>query len=267
MIDVVYTLARDEAGNLVAALLPAAAAASLAAADRLRAGGGQCQPRRSSSRSPRTSCPPSWSLGVMPHTEWLARDAGGLRANGSLALGVAGRCCPARSASSARLRRAEALELGQLTAAGARLDAADSASLPAARAAAAELAFRAAGALVVAAGSRSSWLISTRSGWPGRRCSCWCSAHGRRLRSASHMLADSRRRGLPGARIGQNRCRAGTARSGSARRRPARARHRPRDRPRRRSRVLGAEDLRPAAVPPCTARGSAARRGAASSST
>ena len=30
--------------------------------------------------------------GVMPHAQWLVRDAAGLRPNGSLSLGVAGRC-------------------------------------------------------------------------------------------------------------------------------------------------------------------------------
>lgn len=72
------------------------------------------------------------------------RDAGALRLNGSLALGVARRC--ALLTGSAGL--AAAVEEAR-----AALDAADADAMPAARAAAAELALRAAGLLTVGAGA------------------------------------------------------------------------------------------------------------------
>lgn len=76
-----------------------------------------------------------------------AWDAGpALRANGSLALGVAGRC--------ARLLGPGALDAG-IEACRLRLDRAGPEEMAAARASASELAWRAAGALVVATGSRS----------------------------------------------------------------------------------------------------------------
>jgi alkylation response protein AidB-like acyl-CoA dehydrogenase len=81
-----------------------------------------------------------------PLAALLAGDAAGLRLNGSLALGLVLRCT--------RLIGPSPLD-GELTAARARLGAAGPAELPAARAAAAALAHRAAGALVVATGSRA----------------------------------------------------------------------------------------------------------------
>jgi alkylation response protein AidB-like acyl-CoA dehydrogenase len=151
MIDVVHTLARDEAGNLVAALLPAAASASLAA-DPVRLAAVNAS-RTVQLRFTAHFVPADLVIEVVPLPEWQARDAAGLRANGSLALGLTGRCTQLMAelrpdAPAAPLER-------ELTGARAWLDAADSASMPAARATAAELAFRAAGALAVAAGSRS----------------------------------------------------------------------------------------------------------------
>jgi alkylation response protein AidB-like acyl-CoA dehydrogenase len=87
--------------------------------------------------------------GIEPYDQWLARDRLGLRTNGSLALGVAGRCC--------RLLGPGPLDAA-LVACRAGLDRAatsDREALPAARAAASELAYRAAGALAVASGSRA----------------------------------------------------------------------------------------------------------------
>jgi len=83
---------------------------------------------------------------TLPFAEWPARDAAALRTNGSLALGVAGRCC--RLIGPSRLD-------GELDACRAALDAGPPRALPPARAAAAELAVRAANTLVVAYGSRS----------------------------------------------------------------------------------------------------------------
>lgn len=151
MVDVVHTLARDQAGNVVAALLPATASASLAA-DLLDLAAVNAS-RTAELRFTAHFVPAELVSGVMPLSEWQARDAAGLRANGSLSLGLAGRCARLMSLLGAAT---PAVPLQQeLTAARARLDSADTDSMPAARAAAAELAFRAAGALAVAAGSRS----------------------------------------------------------------------------------------------------------------
>ncbi|MFB9177785.1 acyl-CoA dehydrogenase family protein [Dactylosporangium sucinum] len=77
---------------------------------------------------------------------WSQPDAGTLRFNGSLALGVANRC--SRLVDDGALR-------AQLDACRAALDGADPAGMPPARAAASELALRAAAALAVATGSRA----------------------------------------------------------------------------------------------------------------
>jgi alkylation response protein AidB-like acyl-CoA dehydrogenase len=83
-----------------------------------------------------------------PYRQWQDDDAKGLRLNGSLALGVVGRC--------ARLVGSAALERDLATCRDALDDAherADVVALPAARAAASELAVRAAAAAVVARGA------------------------------------------------------------------------------------------------------------------
>ncbi len=149
LIDVVHTLARDESGNLVAALLPARAGPGLAVSHLSLVA-------VNASRTVELSfteyfVPSSLVTGVTPYAAWLARDAAGLRANGSLALGVAARC--ARLAAAVRGPDA-AVDAG-LTAVRDALDSAGSAGMAVARAAAAEFAFRAAGILVVSAGSRS----------------------------------------------------------------------------------------------------------------
>lgn len=85
---------------------------------------------------------------TLPYARWGARDAAGLRMNGSFALGVAGRAI--------RLLGERALALpAELDACRATLDAAAPDDLPAARAAASELAMRAATTLTVAEGARS----------------------------------------------------------------------------------------------------------------
>jgi alkylation response protein AidB-like acyl-CoA dehydrogenase len=88
--------------------------------------------------------------GTLPYAEWPARDAAGLRLNGSLALGVADRCRrlladPGLAASLAR----------DVDAARSALDAASPAYLPVARAGASELALRAAATLLTAVGARA----------------------------------------------------------------------------------------------------------------
>lgn len=77
---------------------------------------------------------------------WQGTDAAGLRGNGSLALGVAGRC--------AALLESDDLA-GQVDRLREQLDAAGTDELPVARAAASELCWRAASQLVVGTGGRS----------------------------------------------------------------------------------------------------------------
>lgn len=81
-----------------------------------------------------------------PWADWPARDAMGLRTNGSLALGVAARCC--------RLIGPSSLD-DELAARRATLDAGTPETMPAARAAAAAFAVQAASALVAHEGSTS----------------------------------------------------------------------------------------------------------------
>ena len=81
-----------------------------------------------------------------PWSEWPARDAMGLRANGSLALGVAARCC--------RLIGPSPLD-EQLSARRDALDSATPETMPVARAAAATFAVQTASALVAREGSTS----------------------------------------------------------------------------------------------------------------
>ena len=85
---------------------------------------------------------------VAPYTPPPAYDGGG-RPNGSLALGVAGRCL--------QLLGSSALD-AELEACRQQLDAASEEALSEARAAAAELAARAAAALIVGRGSRSIFI-------------------------------------------------------------------------------------------------------------
>jgi hypothetical protein len=94
----------------------------------------------------------------MPLLEWQRVDAAGLRSNGSLALGLAASCCARIGPSPLD---------GELVRAREHLDAATPETMPAARAAASELALRAAGAFVVANGSRS--VLTGRSGSDSER--------------------------------------------------------------------------------------------------
>jgi alkylation response protein AidB-like acyl-CoA dehydrogenase len=161
MIDVVHTLARDDAGNLVAALLPAQVSATLTAS-RLEL------VAVNASRTVELAFTGHFVSadlvsGSMPHAQWLARDAAGLRPNGSLSLGVAGRCgwlLGQLGGSSGQSSGAAVLLTAELAAIRANLDAAaapgsDGSALPAARAAANVLAFQAAGLLVAAASSHA----------------------------------------------------------------------------------------------------------------
>lgn len=83
---------------------------------------------------------------TLPYAQWGARDAAGLRMNGSFALGVAAR--------ATRLLGPTPLST-RLDACRAALDAATPETLPAARASASAFAMRAATTLTVASGARS----------------------------------------------------------------------------------------------------------------
>ncbi len=176
MIDVVHALARDDAGRLVAALLPAQVSDTLTASrlDLVAVNASRTVELAFTGHF----VPDELITGVTPHADWLARDAAGLRPNGSLSLGVAGRCCrlldqlagPADGAAhgssgplAAELAaRRAALDAAALDAAGPDVAGPDvagpgsgTASMPAARAGASAFAFQAAGLLVAAAGSHS----------------------------------------------------------------------------------------------------------------
>jgi Acyl-CoA dehydrogenase, N-terminal domain len=156
MIDVVHTLARDDYGNLVAALLPARVSATLAAS-RLNLAA------VNASRTVELAftghfVPAELVSGVVTHGQWLARDAASLRPNGSLSLGVAARCDRLLGGLAGPAGQSSAATgplVAELTARRAALAAADPEALPAARAAASALAFEAAGLLVTGAGSHS----------------------------------------------------------------------------------------------------------------
>ena len=144
MIDTLYAVARDGQDNLVAALLDAGDGPTLSA-----------RPLRmvsvNASRTVELSfdshfVPGERVTSVMPHAQWLAADAMGLRMNGSLALGLAARCC--------QMIGPGPLD-AELACCRGALDAAGPAELPAARATAAALAMRTAAALVTVTGSRA----------------------------------------------------------------------------------------------------------------
>lgn len=156
MIDVVYTLARDDTGNIVAALLPARVNGTLTAA-RLSLVAVNAS-RTVELAFSNYFVPGELVTGVFPHEQWLVRDASGLRPNGSLALGVAQRCCRllAHFADTGNRHGAGAANLAsELAARRTALDGADVASMPAARAAASAFALQAAGVLVAVAGSHA----------------------------------------------------------------------------------------------------------------
>jgi alkylation response protein AidB-like acyl-CoA dehydrogenase len=164
LIDVLYTLARTKEGDLVAALLPGRAGDQLTAS-RMRLvavnASGTVELTFTGYFVPEESV-----CSVFPQDEWLAQEPRRLRPNGSLALGLAGRCCRLAGPSPLdaeldRLRdRLDRAALDRAALDGAVLDTAAAAGpgaddMPAARAAAAELAYRAAAAAITAAGSRS----------------------------------------------------------------------------------------------------------------
>jgi alkylation response protein AidB-like acyl-CoA dehydrogenase len=160
MIDVLHTAARDESDTVVWSLVDAVPGPSLTvrplslvAAD------------ASSTVEVRFTghfVPAERVTGTLPYADWPARDAAGLRMNGSFALGVAARCVSLMTPTAAS-RPASAVAAGdasdplsaELETRRAALDAATPEELPAARAAASEFAMRAATILAVTAGARA----------------------------------------------------------------------------------------------------------------
>jgi alkylation response protein AidB-like acyl-CoA dehydrogenase len=141
-VDLLYTAARDEQDDIVWAVLDAQAGRTLSA---------EPLPMMAVMASSTVKLgfdghfvPAGRVTSTMPLPEWQQRDRAALRANGSLALGLAARCC--------ELIGPSALD-GQLAACREALDAAGPDTMPAARAGACELAIRAAAALVVTVGS------------------------------------------------------------------------------------------------------------------
>ncbi|MEJ3749895.1 acyl-CoA dehydrogenase family protein [Actinomycetes bacterium KLBMP 9797] len=144
MIDVLYAAARDERDTILWALVDAVPGPSLAV---------RPVPLAAVDASATVEVrftnhfvPAERVTGTLPYPEWSARDAAGLRMNGSFALGVAGRCLA--------LLGPGPLD-GELAACRTALDAATPETLPTARAAASELAMRAATTLVATRGARS----------------------------------------------------------------------------------------------------------------
>ena len=144
LVDVLYVAARDDHGDLVTMLVPARDGPALAA-------------RRLAPVATSASCtvelsfdglfvPADRVLEIISLPDWQAGDVRGLRSNGSLALGVAARCCALAGPG---------LLDGELASRRQALDSAALQDMPAARAAAAELAMRASATLVTTAGSRS----------------------------------------------------------------------------------------------------------------
>jgi alkylation response protein AidB-like acyl-CoA dehydrogenase len=144
LVDTLYAAARDADDTIIWALLDAGEGGTLtvAAMDMVVARAS----RTVRLRFEEYFVPDERVTGTMPHAAWAQRDPATLRFNGSLALGVAGRCC--------RLLGPGPLD-AQLAASRDALDAAGPETLPDARAAASDLALRAAGAVAVAAGSRA----------------------------------------------------------------------------------------------------------------
>ena len=147
LVDTFYVAARDERDNVVTAFVPAepGGASPTLSAELLRMVAVNAS-RTALIRFDGHFVPAGRVIATVPHRDWLAQDSMHLRGNGSLALGVAGRCCELIGASPLD---------GELARRRAALDAASPAQLPAARADASELAMRAAAALVTVQGSRA----------------------------------------------------------------------------------------------------------------
>lgn len=143
-IDVLRAAARREDGDIVWALIDARDSATLSA-ERLRLAAVNASATVTLSFRDHF-VGDDRLISIQPFDEWQAGDRASLRLNGSLALGVAGRC--ALLLESEPLRDAVAV-------CRATLDRATPDDMPAARARASELALHAATTLVVTGGGRS----------------------------------------------------------------------------------------------------------------
>jgi alkylation response protein AidB-like acyl-CoA dehydrogenase len=144
LVDVVHVAALDDTGDVVWLLVDAGRAPTMRVApQRLVAcdASGTVTVSFEGHDVPGERCTARTS-----YADWQRADADTLRGNGSLALGVAGRC--------AALLGSDGL-VGEVDRTREQLDAAGADEMPAARAAASELCWRAAGQLVVATGARS----------------------------------------------------------------------------------------------------------------
>jgi alkylation response protein AidB-like acyl-CoA dehydrogenase len=145
LVDVLHVAARTGSGEVLWALVDARPGAGLTAEPmRLAAVSASATVRL---RLSGCRVPDVRVTGVGPLPAATGADARSLRVNGSLALGLAGRC--AALTGSAEVA-------GAVDAARCALDAADGDTMPAARAAAAELALRAAGLLAVHTGANAA---------------------------------------------------------------------------------------------------------------
>ncbi|MGA7987684.1 MAG: acyl-CoA dehydrogenase family protein [Candidatus Dormiibacterota bacterium] len=143
-IDVVRTAARRANGDIVWALVDAQAGPTLVATpQRLAAVNASATVTLTFSDHPVRA---DRVIAVQPFEEWQARDRASLRLNGSLPLGVAGRCATLLGSGPLLL---------EVSARRSELDRASPEEMPAQRALASELAMRAATTLVVAGGGRS----------------------------------------------------------------------------------------------------------------
>jgi alkylation response protein AidB-like acyl-CoA dehydrogenase len=143
-IDVVRAAARRENGDIVWALIDAAAGASLGA-ERLRLAAVNASATVTLTFD-NHFVPADRVISIQPFDAWQAGDRESLRLNGSLALGVASRC--------ASLLGSEALE-AQVRDRRRVLDQASPEAMPEQRALASELALHAATALMVTEGGRA----------------------------------------------------------------------------------------------------------------
>jgi len=145
LIDVLRTAARGPEGEVVWALIDAVESATLTV-DRLSLVAVQSSVTVTV-RFRHHFVPDERVMEREEYDDWLAHDVRGMRRNGSLALGVIGRCC--------RLLGPGPLDAELADCRDALDRAADPEALARARAAASALAVRAAAALVVASGSRA----------------------------------------------------------------------------------------------------------------
>lgn len=141
-IDALHTAARDEQDNIVWALLDAQPGVTLSVEPLPMVA--VMASRTVRARFSGHLVPAERVTGITALSEWRSRDADGLLGNGSLALGIAARCC-------------ELIGPGpmdeELASCRAALDDGTPETMPAGRAAASELAMRAAAALVVHQGA------------------------------------------------------------------------------------------------------------------